>query len=377
MDLDYHIKNGDKGFMMMKRLIKYLVILILVGGIIGILACKSVNLYIERTYGDVKADALTKNNFFEKNKDLLKNQGEKTDYIYKSNFNLEEINNSDFEKLDINSYAYTKNQITILNSNYEMSEGIKNLFYQTINSYKSYSSFYIIDLENGTSLGYNVDNIYQTASVIKAAYCLYLYKQVSLGMINLDEEIPYTYNYYNDGTGLVKDSPVGTMYTVRDLIKYTVVNSDNIAYKMLHGHFGVSGYNAMLDELGINKLHLSLYNPWGLTDLRSMAIIWQEIYHFATESSWGEEYLNLLSNNVFNYFKDTIPDISSATKEGFTKDVTISSGILFGYHPIIVLASAKTSYDDSSYRQVKRILPIINMVINEYTKYLVVENNSD
>lgn len=362
---------------MIKKFIKYFLILILVGGVIGLLACKTVNLYIQNTYGDVKADALTKNNFFEKNKDLLKRKEVEIDNTYKSDFNFEKITDYKLEKLDINSYSYIRNQITTLNSNYELSEGLKGLFYQTINSYKSFSSFYIIDLQNGASIGYNVDNVYQTASVIKAAYCLYLYKQVSLGTVNLDEELPYTYNYYNDGTGIIKESPVGTMYTVRDLIKYTIVNSDNIAYKMLHGHFGVNGYNAMLDELGIRQLHLSLYNPWGLTDLRSLAIIWQEIYHFATESSWGEEYLNLLSNNVFNYFKETIPNINSATKEGFTKDVTISSGILFGYHPIIVLASAKTSYDDSSYRQVKRILPIINMFITEYTNYLVLENSAN
>ena len=52
-------------------------------------------------------------------------------------------------------------------------------------------------------------------------------------------------------------------------------------------------------------------------------------------------------------------------------DVTISSGVLFGYHPMIVLASAKSSYDYSSYRQVKKLLPIINKIINEYTAYLV------
>ena len=360
---------------MIKKFIKYFVIFVLLAGVIGLLVCKTVNLYIEKTYGDVKADALPKNDAFEENKDLLSKNEEMPDYDYdyENEFNPGEKLDRNIDRLDINSYSYVKNELTTLNTDFTVSDGVKNLLYQTINNYKSYSSIYVIDMATGTSFGYNVDQAYQTASVIKSAYCLYLYKQVSLGNISLNEEIPYTYNYYNSGTGTVKLSPVGTMYSIRDLIKLTVVYSDNVAYKMLHGHFGVSGYNAMLDELGIKKLHLSLYNPWGLTDLRSMAMIWQEIYHFATENSWGEEYLNLLSTNAYNYFKNTIPNISSATKEGFTKDVTISSGVLFGYHPMIVLASAKSSYDYSSYRQVKKLLPIINMIINEYTAYLVTE----
>ena len=42
---------------MIKKFIKYFVILVLLAGVIGLLVCKTVNLYIEKTYGDVKTDA--------------------------------------------------------------------------------------------------------------------------------------------------------------------------------------------------------------------------------------------------------------------------------------------------------------------------------
>ena len=361
----------------MKKIINCLIVSLIFCGVICFIAFAGVSWYLFSKSPEVKNEVKFQNDYFSENKKLLSNNQEPIDYVYKSDFKPDEIETDDVPLWDINSYSYVKDQITTLNTDYTMSSGITDLLYQTINSYKAYSSVYLLDLKTGASIGYNVDNIYQTASIIKAAYCLYLYKQVSLGQIDLDEQLMYTYTYFNDGTGLVKESPVGTLYTVRDLIKYTIVNSDNVAYKMLHARFGVIGYNAMLDELGIKRLHLTAYNPWGLTDLRSMAIIWQEIYHFAKESTWGEEYLNLLSNNVFNYFKNTIPNINSATKEGFTKDVTISSGILFGYHPMIVLASASASYDVTPYRQVKRLLPVINLIVNEYTEYLVKESNDN
>ena len=173
--------------------------------------------------------------------------------------------------------------------------------------------------------------------------------------------------YYNDGTGVVKNSEFGTMYKVRDLIRDTIVYSDNTAYKMLHGRFGVLDYNAMLDNLGVKRLHLTYANPWGLTDLRSLAIIWQEIYNFSLEDEeYGREYLNLLSENIYNYLKETRPKTFSATKEGFTDDVTIESGILFESHPILVVVGANKAYDKEPVRQVKYLLSRLNLIIDEY-----------
>ena len=164
---------------MIKKILKYIMTIMILGCIVGLVSYKCVNLYIERTYGSVKADALTKNDFFKENKELLSKNKEPIEYVYDNNFKVDEVNIEKVEKLDLNSYAYIKNEITTLNTDYEMASGIKDLLYQTINSYKGNSSVYIIDLASGMSIGYNVDNIYQTASVIKAAYCLYLYKQVS------------------------------------------------------------------------------------------------------------------------------------------------------------------------------------------------------
>lgn len=242
-----------------------------------------------------------------------------------------------------------------------------NVIKSTVNSYKGASSFYLLDLVNGGSIAYNVDTIYQAASSIKAAYCLYLYEAASEEKIDLEEEIPYLARYYNDGTGVVKNSEFGTMYKVRDLIRDTIIYSDNTAYKMLHGRFGVLDYNAMLDNLGVKRLHLTYANPWGLTDLRSLAIIWQEIYNFSLEDEeYGREYLNLLSENIYNYLKETRPKTFSATKEGFTDDVTIESGILFESHPILVVVGANKAYDKEPVRQVKYLLSRLNLIIDEY-----------
>ena len=79
------------------------------------------------------------------------------------------------------------------------------------------------------------------------------YKDENSKLIDLDEKLEYTYTYYNDGTGLVKESPVGTLYTVRDLIKYTIVNSDNIAYNFI----ACTGANTVSIDWGLNTVFLN------------------------------------------------------------------------------------------------------------------------
>ena len=100
---------------MIKKILKYIMTIMILGCIVGLVSYKCVNLYIERTYGSVKADALTKNDFFKENKELLSKNREPIEYVYDNNFKVDEVNLEKVEKLDLNSYTYIKNEITTLN----------------------------------------------------------------------------------------------------------------------------------------------------------------------------------------------------------------------------------------------------------------------
>ena len=355
---------------MVKRIMMSLTFIVGVVLITFILGAMCINVYLDNNYGFKIDENLLEDDYFTKNKEILMNKGIIEDVNTKEKESLE-VEEDSYKKsnIPIKDIYYKRNVIDTYNTDYQVSFGVLNVIKSTVNSYKGASSFYLLDLVNGGSIAYNVDTIYQAASSIKAAYCLYLYEAASEEKIDLEEEIPYLARYYNDGTGVVKNSEFGTMYKVRDLIRDTIIYSDNTAYKMLHGRFGVLDYNAMLDNLGVKRLHLTYANPWGLPDLRSLAIIWQEIYNFSLEDEeYGREYLNLLSENIYNYLKETRPKTFSATKEGFTDDVTIESGILFESHPILVVVGANKAYDKEPVRQVKYLLSRLNLIIDEYLK---------
>ena len=71
---------------MIKKILKYIMTIMILGCIVGLVSYKCVNLYIERTYGSVKADALTKNDFFKENKELLSKNKEPIEYVYDNNY---------------------------------------------------------------------------------------------------------------------------------------------------------------------------------------------------------------------------------------------------------------------------------------------------
>ena len=289
---------------------------------------------------------------------------------YKDFFDVSDFGENSLSNIDIASKSYTNNSITILDSSFKMSDELVNNINNTINSYGSSSSFYIVSLDDGMSIGYNIDKKFETASSIKAPYALYIYKEIDAGNIDPNQQIIYQEKYYNKGTGVIKKSDFGTSYTVRDLVYYSLFESDNIAHTMLHRTFGVKGYNNMLKNLGTKQLYLTAGNPWGYTSARSAALVWQEIYNFSITSDEGITFLNILSNGKYNYFKEVMPSIPSASKTGFASKDVVETGIVFGEHPYIAIAIANKGGNIGAYTQVLKLVSHMNDIMNEYDNYL-------
>lgn len=289
---------------------------------------------------------------------------------YMNSFDVSDFSGMEINTIDIGAKQYANNTISIADSDFKISDALLTDIYNTINNYGASSSFYIVSLKDGMSIGYNVDKGYETASSIKAPYALYIYEQIAAGNIDPNQEIMYEEHHYNKGTGVIKKSDFGTIYTVRDLIYYSVTESDNIAHAMLHKEFGVKGYNDMLRNLGTKQLYLTNSNPWGYTSPRSAALVWQEIYNFSLKDEEGITFLNLLSNGKYNYFKEVMPLIPSASKTGFANKDVVETGIVFGDSPYIAVAIANKGGNIGAYTQVLKLVSHMNDVMNEYNAYL-------
>ena len=284
-------------------------------------------------------------------------------------FDVADYIGEEFTPIDINSKNYNEG-ISILDSNFQISSKLLNTINEEIANYGAPTSFYILSLKDGMTIGYNVDKYFETASSIKAPYSFYIYKEIANGNIDKNKTLTYTKSDYKTGTGIIKNSDIGTEYTIEQLVNYSLQESDNVAHNMLHKEFGVTGYNEMLKNLGTKYLYLTPNNIWSYTSCRSSALIWQEIYKFSYESPEGINFMNILANGKYNYFKEIIPNKLSASKTGFASKDVIETGIVFDKeYPYIAIAIANKGGKIGAYTEVLKLINYINDIMNEYIKY--------
>ena len=83
--------------------------------------------------------------------------------------------------------------------------------------YKDTLSFYYKDLVSGYSIEFRADEIYQTASVIKAPYIRYL-----LETKNIDFNKKLKMTKKQGGSSHIDAQPIGTEFTVKELMEYAI-----------------------------------------------------------------------------------------------------------------------------------------------------------
>ncbi len=142
-------------------------------------------------------------------------------------------------------------------------------------------SFYYKDLKTGYSVEYRADADYQTASVIKAPYVKYLLAS------GVDRNETLKSKTRQGGSGKVDESPLGTAFTVGQLMEYAIRYSDNTAYYMLNERFGFEGFMQYAASIGVD-LSLKLVFPrprFGYLSARHAGLYFEDIARYIEEGS--------------------------------------------------------------------------------------------
>lgn len=134
----------------------------------------------------------------------------------------------------------------------ELSEELRNEILN-INSYidTNYSaSVAYEDATTGFSYSYHPDTVYYGASLIKLVEAMYIFDKASEGNINIDDTLTYTYKYkyvYSDGMSLHN---YGDEVSLKELISYALMYSDNSAHFMLNDYIGLENLRIYGKSLG-------------------------------------------------------------------------------------------------------------------------------
>jgi len=220
--------------------------------------------------------------------------------------------------------------LKVYNSDYVIPEELSTKISNIISKYDKLDiGVYAISLKDYTCIGYNESQSIFTASAVKGPYALYVVKEIANGNHNFDEELTYTKEFLNTGSGDIKYYEYGSKFTVKELLIKMINRSDNVAFLMLQDHFGYEGYNEMIKQLGCNTW-LNGYTKWGNFTAEELAILWNEIYNFSKVSDEGAFLLDLLIKAEYNFIKTELGRYSKvAHKSGFNPDAYNDGAIIF------------------------------------------------
>ncbi len=207
-----------------------------------------------------------------------------------------------------------------------------------------------VSLDGSKCLSYNSEKEYFAASAIKAPYLLYCYKEIDNGNGTLDEEMVYTSKYYNGGTGTIKDSPSGTSYTLQEIMRRTIWNSDNSGYLMCTERWGKEGYNKLMEQIGAERLKLPNRSIWAFgVGVDDFVVAWKGIYdYFETGTIGAKIFYESTTNCKWNFFGEGIKDCVIAQKYGWADNSFCGAGVVYGKNEKYILAVFTNAEGDNS-----------------------------
>lgn len=215
----------------------------------------------------------------------------------------------------------------------------------TMNQSNYNFAFKYKDIYTGFSLSYNSSQPIFAASVIKAPEAIYIYEEAEKGNINLDDTITYTSNYYSEGTGILKNTKFNIDYSIRDLVSFSIIHSDNAAHNMLNNKYKSQNMYEYWKELGTTTIFKENSN-WGAMNANDGVIFMEELYnYYINQNKYSEELLE--------YFKSswkiiTVPynNITIANKTGWSGYSLHDTALILDENPYILVILTNRGYTD-------------------------------
>lgn len=162
---------------------------------------------------------------------------------------------------------------------------------------KGFYSIYFKDLNSEIEFGLDESQINTAASVNKVPIIAALYLLDRDGKVSLDDRVTIQENDVQDyGTGSIRYQEMPQTYSLRNLAKLALKESDNTAAHVIEVKIGEDNVQKLVDSWGMKQTNM-IDNK---TSAKDMSIIFQKIYKGEiADAANTKELLQFLSNTDF------------------------------------------------------------------------------
>jgi len=228
-----------------------------------------------------------------------------------------------------------------------------------ISQFKGEAGVSIKDLETGWEFSYEKAKLFPSASLVKIPLMASCFLAVDQGRIKLDRNIALKSSDKLTGSGVLKDMPVGTTFSVERLIGLMIYDSDNTATNIVTNLAGFDYLNNTFKSFGLKNTELSRKiadyksrEDKGIenyTTTEDMLLLLDKIYRRTLgNKNVSDQCISMLKLTRMNdrIPKYLPPEITIAHKTGLENGVCHDAGIVFtrkGDFIIVVLTKHANS----------------------------------
>lgn len=115
----------------------------------------------------------------------------------------------------------------------------------------------IKDLNTGREIDFNKDALIPSASLVKIPVMLSCFYAAQEGKIHLNDPVRLKYSQKVGGSKVLGNKPVGSVFTVEELLGPMITQSDNAAANVLIDYLGFDSLNSYFRKMGLKKTNLA------------------------------------------------------------------------------------------------------------------------
>ncbi|MCL2047772.1 MAG: class A beta-lactamase-related serine hydrolase [Defluviitaleaceae bacterium] len=220
-------------------------------------------------------------------------------------------------------------------------------------------SVYYENLETGFTYRYNADRLYFSASVPKAFYALYVYLLAEQGLADLDTLHEFTEIDTNWGSGIIqKNYDYGAQFTLRELLRLKISESDNVATLMLVRLFGIASYADFVKESGGNPRLIGDRVMNSELSANEAGLFARKIYEYIeSDADFADLFKASLLDNQHSFISSAYP---IASKTGWTEPrAWHEMAIVYAPSPFtLVILSEREGWTEQDYADFAEILGV-------------------